>query len=239
MKDKLTIERLCSSAEAFCQTESGIFYPEIYGTTDDKAIGTFVEHKFQNYLAERYDFTSGSSAYGLDLPSVKTNIKVTSLVQPQSSCPYKDSRQKIYGLGYNLIVLVYQKEDDETLRKGVLRYVSCVFIESRRTADFQLTRSIIETLNNDGNVDDIFSLLSDRQVPGNEITLTKLAEEIVIRPPMQGYLTISNALQWRLQYKRVVHLPEQIDGPTTHAIWLDSTTKMRLKMLYRFLNPRP
>lgn len=55
---------------------------------------------------------AGSSAKGLDLPSVNTDIKVTSVVQPQSSCPYRDSKQKIYGLGYNLIVFVYIKEDD-------------------------------------------------------------------------------------------------------------------------------
>ena len=29
---------------------------------------------------------------------------------------------------------------------------------------------------------------------------------------MQGYLTISNALQWRLQYQRIVTLTEDISG---------------------------
>jgi putative type II site-specific deoxyribonuclease len=28
----------------------------------------------------------------------------------------------------------------------------------------------------------------------------------------QGYLTISNALQWRLQYKRVIELDNQVEG---------------------------
>jgi len=40
------------------------------------------------------------------------DIKVTSIRQPQSSCPFKSARQKIYGLGYSLIVFVYDKKDD-------------------------------------------------------------------------------------------------------------------------------
>jgi len=32
--------------------------------------------------------------------------------------------------------------------------------------------------------------------------------------PKQGYLTISNALQWRLQYARVVNLAEAVEGIT-------------------------
>lgn len=31
-----------------------------------------------------------------------------------------------------------------------------------------------------------------------------IADEILRNPPKQGYLTISNALQWRLQYGRVI-----------------------------------
>ena len=39
------------------------------------------------------------SAKGIDLPSVEinTDIKVTSIKQPQSSCPFKDAKQKIFG----------------------------------------------------------------------------------------------------------------------------------------------
>jgi hypothetical protein len=39
-------------------------------------------------------------------------MKVTRIKQPQSSCPFKSARQKIYGLGYSLIVFVYEKIDD-------------------------------------------------------------------------------------------------------------------------------
>jgi len=32
------------------------------------------------------------------------------------------------------------------------------------------------------------------------------------KPPTQGYLTVSNALQWRLQYGRIVALESSVPG---------------------------
>lgn len=36
--------------------------------------------------------------------------------------------------------------------------------------------------------------------------------ELLTQTPKQGYLTISNALQWRLQYARVISLQNAVDG---------------------------
>lgn len=146
----------------------------------------------------RYDLTIGNTANGLDLPSVNTDIKVTSIKQPQSSCPYKDSKQKIYGLGYNLIVFVYRKEDDSLKKKGKLDFVSSVYIDAKRTADYQTTVGLRSIINNNGNADDIFAFLSDHRIPADEVTLYGMAQDILNNPPEIGYLTISNALQWRL-----------------------------------------
>ena len=109
MKEVLDTEKLINCAREFCSCQSKVYRAELYGITDGKAVGTFVEHLFKDFLAEQYDLAIGNSANGLDLPSVNTDIKVTSIKQPQSSCPYKDSKQKIYGLGYNLIIFVYKK----------------------------------------------------------------------------------------------------------------------------------
>ena len=158
--------------------------------------------------------TTGSSALGLDLPSVNTDIKVTSIVRPQSSCPYKDSKQKIYGLGYNLIVFVYQKEDDDKKKKGKLDFLSCTFINKERTADYQTTTGLRSIIANNANVDDVFAFLAERNIPGDEVTLLNMAEDILKNPPEIGYLTISNALQWRLQYGRIVNLDETVNGIT-------------------------
>lgn len=213
-KTALTIADLIRCAQEFCVQEDGILREELFGVTDGKAVGTLVEHLFKEYLSERYDLTVGNSASGLDLPSVNTDIKVTSIKHPQSSCPYKDSKQKIYGLGYNLIVFVYEKEDDEELKKGKLFFLSCTFIDAKRTADYQTTTGLLNIINNHGNADDIFAFLSDHKIPADEVTLSNMAEDILKNPPAVGYLTISNALQWRLHYNRIVTLDESIEGIT-------------------------
>lgn len=214
MKAKLTVEKLIEEAKNFCDLESQYENADLYGVTDGKAVGTFIEHKFGNYLDEKYVFTKGSSANGIDLPSddISTDIKVTSIKQPQSSCPFKDAKQKIYGLGYNLLVFVYDKTDDITKKVAKLDFVSCTFIKKERTADYQITLTLRQMIENDANTDDIIAYLMDRNIPADEITLNQLAEEILKNKPAQGYLTISNALQWRLQYGRVVRLGEEIDG---------------------------
>lgn len=213
-KPTLTTEMLIKYADEFCNVENGKGYEEIYGATDGKAIGTFVEHKFQEFLKTRCDFNIGSSANGLDLPSINTDIKVTSIKQPQSRCPYKDSKQKIFGLGYNLIVFAYDKHDDDTTKQGSLKFCSCTYIDSSCTADYQTTTGLTEIIKNNGNSDDIFAFLSDRNIPADEVTLRQIAEQIIKNPPQIGYLTISNALQWRLQYNRVIKLDNTITGIT-------------------------
>lgn len=214
MKHELTIETLIAEALEFCKIQSGVLRPELFGVTDGKAVGTLVEHLFQQFLCTRYDVSVGSSASGLDLPSINTDIKVTSLKLPQSSCPYKDSKQKIFGLGYNLLVFVYDKHDNVKKQAGVLDFVSCAFIDSSRTADYQTTTGLRNIIANNGNQDDIFAFLIDRHIPADETTLYSLAAEIMNNPPDIGYLTISNALQWRLQYSRIVSMDERIDGIT-------------------------
>ena len=209
---KLDEKELIKGAKAFCKQESGKYRKELFGVTDGKAVGTFVEHLFQDYLSKNYEMEVGSSANGLDLPSVNTDIKVTSIKQPQSSCPFKDSKQKIFGLGYNLIVFVYKKEDDTKQKKGMLEFVSCTYIDKSRTADYQTTTGLRQIIGNKGNVDDIFAFLNDHKIPADEVTLMNMAKDILKNPPVVGYLTISNALQWRLQYGRIVTLNETVDG---------------------------
>lgn len=212
MKKKLTIESLITEAEHFCSLNSGVYKSELFGVTDGKAVGTFIEHLFKQFLEERYETKIGNSANGLDLPSVNTDIKVTSIKQPQSSCPFKDSKQKIFGLGYNLLVFVYKKYDDQTKKKGMLDFVSCNFIDKCRTADFQTTTGLHKIISNQGNQDDIFAFLVEHNIPSDEVTLYNMAGDILKNPPQIGYLTISNALQWRLQYGRIVSMTDKVDG---------------------------
>lgn len=142
IKPELTIEDLYKEVKVFCFKESNHQEPSLYGINDGKAVGTYLEHKFQNYLEEKYTYVKGNSARGIDFPDLLVDLKVTSIKQPQSSCPFKSARQKIFGLGYSLLIFVYDKIDNHVI----------------------------------------------------------------------GYLTISNALQWRLQYSRVIEKANQVDG---------------------------
>lgn len=212
MKKKLKSEYLIEEARKFCNMESSINHTELLGITDGKAVGTYVEHKFKKYLKEKYDFDIGNSASGIDLPDkeVNTDIKVTSIRQPQSSCPYKDSKQKIYGLGYNLLIFVYEKIDKENECR--LKFLNCTFVEYDRTADYTTTKRLNEMIDDGANEEDVISYFIDKAIPGDEITLSNLAEMVLKNKPKQGYLTISNALQWRLQYSRVISLKNEIKG---------------------------
>jgi len=212
MKPQLSLDLLLEEAGAFAQLESDRSDATIYGVTDGKAIGTYFEHKFQDCLTERYSYERGSSASGIDFPSLRVDMKVTRITQPQSSCPFRAARQKVYGLGYSLLVFVYEKVDDSATQTGRLNIVNTIFVDERRTADFQTTVGIRQILENDGNIDDLVAFMEDRRLPVDDIQAHKLAEEILQNSPKIGYLTISNALQWRLQYRRVIEKAGEIDG---------------------------
>ena len=51
MKPVLTIKHLIREAENFSNFMSEENHPELVGVTDGKAVGTYVEHRFQHYLA--------------------------------------------------------------------------------------------------------------------------------------------------------------------------------------------
>lgn len=214
IKPTLNTKKLIEAAKDFCKSEEQLDYPELYGITDGKAVGTFIEHKFQTFLDENYNYDRGSSAKGIDLPSkkVNTDIKVTSAKQPQSSCPFRNAQQKIFGLGYNLLVFVYDKKDNSEKRTAELTFVDCSFIKKERTGDFTTTKMLRDMVEIGSNEEDIAAYLSDKNIPIDEYTLMKIAKEILKSPPEQGYLTISNALQWRLQYGRIVRLTEEVQG---------------------------
>ena len=209
---QLTIPALKREARAFAEAESVHDEPSLYGVTDGKAVGTYFEHKFRSHLRASYDFQQGSSAKGIDFPQLLVDMKVTSIRQPQSSCPYESARQKIFGLGYSLLVFAYEKRDDDAKAAGRLEIRHLVFVEADRTADFQTTTGIADILQRDGNKDDLVAFMAERMLPVDEIEAANIADDILKSPPTVGYLTISNALQWRLQYRRVIEKADTVSG---------------------------
>lgn len=200
MQEKLTKESLIKEAELFCVEQSKFKHRELFGVTDGKAVGTLIEQKFQAHLKSKYDVTVGSSAKGIDLPSedILTDIKVTSNKQPQSSCPFRDAKQKIFGLGYNLLVFVYDKTDEQESQTSILNFVSCSFVSKERTADYTTTKILNEMKKVEANEADIIAFLEGIKLPADEVALKQIAEIILNTDIPVGYLTISNALQWRL-----------------------------------------
>lgn len=212
MRLLLSLDLLMQEARLFSQVETEHWDQQLFGITDGKAVGTYFEHKFLEHLRTQYHWQEGSSAKGIDFPALMVDVKVTNIRQPQSSCPFRSARQKIYGLGYSLLIFVYDKEDDVARRMGRLKILHTIFVDKHRTGDYQTTVGIRQILENQGNLDDIVAFLEDRFLPTNEIERLNIAREIIAHPPSVGYLTISNALQWRLQYRRIIETAGETEG---------------------------
>jgi len=107
-------------------------------------------------------------------------------------------------LGYHLLIFVYDKIDDPELRAGRLQIIHTIFVDKEQTGDYQITRGIRQLIADEANKEELIGFMMERNLPADEIILGELAEEILNKTPPQGYLTISNALQWRLQYQRAI-----------------------------------
>jgi hypothetical protein len=211
-KKALTLEQLKAYSVDFLSAFSTLDIPELYGTTDGKAVGTFVEASFHSHLTKRYEHIPGSAASGIDFPELGVDLKVTSIKQPQSSCPFESANQKVYGLGYHLLVFVYDKMDDPNTKTARLSFVRAIFIERDRTADYQTTQGLLGILRRKGNKDDIVAFLEERNLPLDDIGREALAAQILVKAPSPGVLTMSNALQWRLQYGRAIGVAGEEEG---------------------------
>lgn len=89
-KPQLTVAILKQEAKRFLAAFSK-GHPELFGITDGKAVGTYVEEKFNAYLRERYEYQPGNAAIGIDFPALGVDVKATSIRQPQYSCPFKSA----------------------------------------------------------------------------------------------------------------------------------------------------
>ena len=211
-KPILTVDDLLASARQFAEQESAHADAALFGVTDGKALGTYLEHKFRHLLQETYSFQGGNSAKGIDFPDLDVDMKVTSIRQPQSSCPFKSARQKIWGLGYSLLLFVYDKTDDSTTQTGTMNIVHAVYVDKARTADYQTTTGIQRILENDGNKDDLIAFMEERFFPVDEIAAGQIAGELLENSPQTGYLTTASALHWQMRYSYVIDKADIVSG---------------------------
>ncbi len=68
MPKPLTVQLLQKEASSFAKAQAKHAEPSLFGVTDGKAVGTYLEHKFQTLLQGRYKYVRGSSAKGIDFP---------------------------------------------------------------------------------------------------------------------------------------------------------------------------
>ena len=87
-----------------------------------------------------------------------------------------------------------------------------IFVRQERTADYQTTSGLRRLVENKANRDDIFAFFQERMLPVDEVEAESLADEVFHSPPEIGYLTVSNALQWRLRYGRVIEQAGKVGG---------------------------
>ncbi len=88
-----------------------------------------------------------------------------------------------------------------------------MFIEAAYTGDFQTTTGLNKLLANDANEDDLVAFLHERALPIDDIEATAIATDLLrLGQITEGYLTISNALQWRLKYQRVITRAGTVTG---------------------------
>lgn len=96
---ELTIDILIEEAKAFSQMLSAQNHSSLIGVTDGKAVGTYVEHLFQNHLSRKYTMTVGSSASGIDLPSGKYRYKDDKLCPTAKQLPFQIRSSKNFWIG--------------------------------------------------------------------------------------------------------------------------------------------
>lgn len=109
-------------------------------------------------------------------------------------------------------MFVYEKVDLQDLHASRLSFRNAVFVAREQTGDYQTTYGLQEILRRNGNRDDVVAFLEERNLPLDEIGRETLAERIMQEPPGIGYLTVSNALQWRLQYGRAIGVAGIAEG---------------------------
>lgn len=172
-----------------------------------KVIDEFINNIYEFIRLEMlYDSNTKLYDYYVEVASNLYDNIITSYTQYVEKNADKSFSVKGIPMYMNYLL----KNDDENTSR--LNFLSVTFVKAERTADYTTTKRLIAMLDDGANKEDIISYLNDRAIPGDEITLNNLAEMIMSKRPLQGFLTISNALQWRLQYSRVISLNNKVEG---------------------------
>ena len=153
----LSVSELESQSRHFVESLSSVLIGEDWTSLDGKTIGTGVELLFKDFLVSRgFHFVSGNAASGLDFPELLVDVKVSRDKKPQHSCPFRSIEQKVYGLGYGLLLFTYGREPGENgIRMKKVRY-----IPREETSDRRVTTRLHALLSSGADFRDIQMFLS-------------------------------------------------------------------------------
>ena len=110
--------------------------------SDGKSIGTFIEKLLTVLLSiKKKCVFSGSAARGVDLPELNLGIKATSDRQPQSSEPFKNAYERIFGIENALLVFIYNGTAYTAEAEANLRCIQHYLLSETNVADKSLCAS--------------------------------------------------------------------------------------------------
>lgn len=187
-------------------------------STKSKDIGTYFENSLRAYLNKELGLERrGSVASGIDLPHFNVDVKTTRITRPQSSSKIRKFSERLTGVPYNILLIIYSREDVEN--GEAYTFENCVYIPKERTGDHRKSTAAAQAVQEfkDGPItreelrDELESLVSENEDDVTEIKDDEL-DEIIENPPKPGVITISPAVQWRFSYNQMKgEVPEGAD----------------------------
>lgn len=187
--------------------------PSDYLGIEVKTRGTLIETNCKNFLEQKLGISiGGSAANGVDLPIFNTDIKSTSMNQPQSSSPYKSISEKLFGFPYNILLFIYRIDDDS------FTVEHCAYIPQEYTG-CKLGTRFIKKLNDDICKGQITQELATKALKGWLFNVADFASTTITNK-VKNYVSGKVSAQ---DFKDLVHSWEVIEPqnilPNWDEIW--------------------
>jgi hypothetical protein len=174
-----------------------------------KDIGTYFEESLRGYLNEELGLERiGNAAEGIDLPHFNVDVKTTRITRPQSSSKIRQFSERLVGVPYNILLLIYSRENLESGTEYT--FENCVYIPKERTGDHRKSTAAAEAVSQykeDEITKERLRQKLEELVSEKEDDITEIKDEelegIIRNPPKPGVITISPAVQWRFSYGKM------------------------------------
>lgn len=102
--------------------------------------------------------------------------------------------------------------NDRSKESGGFCIAQAIDVESERTDDFRTSKGIIEIPEREGSGDEPIAFPEDRNPSAAEIEAGMIADKLLRKKPLQGYITMSNALPWRWPFAGAEFPTEAFEG---------------------------